>query len=72
MKLAANLSLLYPGLSLPEQRHEPDLTDPAVQAALCSLKSAGYQGWLGCEYRPEADTSAGLTWRASYHALLED
>ncbi|MCC2595814.1 TIM barrel protein [Pusillimonas sp. MFBS29] len=53
------------------QRREPDLTDPAVCAALRSLQSAGYQGWVGCEYHPEADTSTGLAWRKSYQALLE-
>ncbi|HCZ14614.1 MAG TPA: hydroxypyruvate isomerase, partial [Candidatus Accumulibacter sp.] len=26
------------------------------------LDASGYQGWVGCEYRPRAGTSAGLGW----------
>ena len=28
-----------------------------------SIDSLGYGGWIGCEYRPRAGTSAGLGWR---------
>jgi hydroxypyruvate isomerase len=26
----------------------------------------GYKGWIGCEYKPKAGTSAGLGWMHSY------
>jgi hydroxypyruvate isomerase len=26
------------------------------------IDASGYQGWIGCEYRPRGDTSAGLSW----------
>ena len=26
----------------------------------------GYPGWVGCEYRPRADTWGGLSWAAKY------
>ena len=38
-------------------RHEPDQFD---QLAL--LEQLGYDGWVGCEYKPRAGTSAGLRW----------
>ena len=44
------------------QRHEPgtgELDDFRIFAALDAL---GYEGWVGCEYRPRAGTSAGLGW----------
>ena len=27
------------------------------------IDALGYGGWIGCEYRPRAGTSAGLGWR---------
>ena len=26
----------------------------------------GYDGWIGCEYRPKGDTLAGLGWAKRY------
>ncbi|NYT63318.1 TIM barrel protein [Alcaligenaceae bacterium] len=54
----------------PQGRHEPRPNDPPVAAALRTLQQSGYDGWIGCEYIPAGDTSAGLAWRDSYHALL--
>src|SRR5690606_21944105 len=54
----------------PARRQEPDLSDPAVREALMILQASGYAGWVGCEYHPEGDTSAGLGWRAAFDALL--
>lgn len=31
----------------------------------------GYDGWVGCEYRPECDTHAGLGWAADYGIRVE-
>lgn len=55
----------------PNGRHEPDLNDPQVRAALLLLASTGYEGWLGCEYTPVIDAQTGLAWRNDYRALLD-
>ncbi|MEK7738183.1 MAG: hydroxypyruvate isomerase, partial [Pseudomonadota bacterium] len=26
----------------------------------------GYQGWIGCEYKPASNTEAGLGWASAY------
>jgi hydroxypyruvate isomerase len=28
------------------------------------LDAIGYQGWIGCEYKPASNTEAGLGWRS--------
>jgi len=30
------------------------------------IDQLGYEGWVGCEYRPRGKTSAGLGWREPY------
>lgn len=53
--------------SVPE-RHEPgtgELDDGKIFAHLDAL---GYQGYVGCEYRPAGDTAEGLTWLRPYTA----
>jgi hydroxypyruvate isomerase len=30
------------------------------------LDELGYDGWIGCEYRPKAGTDEGLGWFAPY------
>jgi hydroxypyruvate isomerase len=32
------------------------------------IDALGYGGWIGCEYRPRAGTSAGLGWFARHRA----
>ncbi len=32
------------------------------------LDELGYDGWVGCEYKPLASTTAGLAW---FYRLLE-
>src|SRR3989344_2984744 len=44
-------------------RHEPDRGELHYPFLFEMLDALGYSGWVGCEYRPEADTSAGLAWR---------
>ncbi len=49
-------------------RNEPDDTQEINYPALFSLMDElGYQGWVGCEYRPRADTVAGLAWAAPWN-----
>lgn len=47
-------------------RAEPDEGEIAYPAVLARLDELGYPGWVGCEYRPRADTDAGLRWRSAY------
>ncbi len=43
-------------------RHEPDDGEINYRYLLALLDELGYAGWVGCEYRPRAGTSAGLGW----------
>jgi hydroxypyruvate isomerase len=43
-------------------RHEPDRGEINYAYLLDLLDRLGYDGWVGCEYRPAADTLAGLGW----------
>jgi 2-dehydrotetronate isomerase len=44
------------------ERHEPDRGEINVAYLLELLDELGYDGWVGCEYRPAAGTAAGLGW----------
>ncbi len=44
------------------ERHEPDIGEINYPYLFALLDSLGYDGWIGCEYRPRAGTSAGLGW----------
>lgn len=43
-------------------RHEPDEGEIAYGAIFSALDGLGYDGWVGCEYRPRASTDDGLAW----------
>lgn len=43
-------------------RHEPDIGELNLAHLLSVIEELAYDGWIGCEYRPRADTSAGLGW----------
>jgi 2-dehydrotetronate isomerase len=43
-------------------RHEPDRGEVNYDYVLGLLDEIGYRGWVGCEYRPAAETEAGLGW----------
>ena len=45
------------------ERHEPNLGELHYPYLFDVLDTAGYSGWVGCEYRPASGTSAGLGWR---------
>ncbi|MGO4330038.1 2-oxo-tetronate isomerase [Cupriavidus sp. 2TAF22] len=48
------------------ERHEPDLGELNYPYLFEVIDSLGYDGWIGCEYRPRAGTSAGLGWLKPY------
>ncbi len=43
-------------------RAEPDEGEICYPAIFSALADLGYDGWIGCEYRPRGDTDAGLSW----------
>lgn len=43
-------------------RQEPDIGEINYPYLFDLIDGLGYQGWIGCEYRPRAGTSAGLGW----------
>ncbi|WP_147104640.1 2-oxo-tetronate isomerase [Nesterenkonia populi] len=49
-------------------RHEPDLGEVNYAYLFERIDSAGYTGWIGCEYRPAAATAEGLDWFRPYRA----
>lgn len=44
------------------ERHEPDRGEVNYAYLLALFDEVGYDGWIGCEYRPAAETRAGLGW----------
>ena len=44
-------------------RHEPGTGEINFPFLFRHLDELGYGGWIGCEYRPQADTASGLGWR---------
>lgn len=47
-------------------RHEPDSGELDIGYVMKLIDSAGYKGWVGCEYRPAGDTVAGLGWASQW------
>ncbi len=45
-------------------RAEPDEGELSYPAIFRELDTQGYDGWVGCEYRPRAGTDQGLGWLA--------
>lgn len=50
-------------------RHEPGTGEINYRYLLPLLDQLGYQGWIGCEYIPQADTASGLVWRSGHFDL---
>ncbi|MGF1698992.1 hydroxypyruvate isomerase [Photobacterium makurazakiensis] len=48
-------------------RHEPGTGEINYSFVLQHLDSIGYQGWVGCEYKPKTTTLAGLRWLEEYN-----
>lgn len=53
--------------SVPE-RHEPDGGELSYPYVLAALDELGYAGWVGAEYRPAGETTAGLGWLRDFSA----
>jgi hydroxypyruvate isomerase len=43
-------------------RHEPDSGELDIGHVLATIRELGYEGWIGCEYRPKGLTENGLGW----------
>jgi hydroxypyruvate isomerase len=43
-------------------RHEPGTGEINYDFLFRHIDKVGYQGWIGCEYRPATTTEAGLGW----------
>jgi 2-dehydrotetronate isomerase len=44
------------------QRHEPNIGEINYPYLFQLIDELGFKGWIGCEYRPQQGTSAGLAW----------
>ncbi|HEY4998096.1 MAG TPA: 2-oxo-tetronate isomerase, partial [Usitatibacter sp.] len=44
------------------ERHEPDVGEINYPYLFALMDELGYDGWVGCEYRPRRGTSEGLGW----------
>ena len=47
-------------------RHEVDQGELDHHWLLAEFDRLGYEGWVGCEYRPLEGTVAGLQWAERY------
>ena len=45
-----------------DTRAEPDEGDLDYTTVFSALERLGYEGWVGCEYRPRGETGEGLAW----------
>jgi hydroxypyruvate isomerase len=62
----ANLSkIAHIQLSDNPGRNEPGTGEINYMHLFAFIDSIGYQGWIGCEYKPASNTEAGLGWMKS-------
>ena len=47
-------------------RNEPGTGEINYSFLFKHIDQIGYDGWIGCEYKPAATTVAGLGWAAAY------
>jgi hydroxypyruvate isomerase len=47
-------------------RNEPGTGELNYHFLFKFLDEIGYDGWIGCEYKPKTTTEAGLGWRAGH------
>ncbi|MDD1792325.1 hydroxypyruvate isomerase [Enterovibrio sp. ZSDZ42] len=48
-------------------RHEPGTGELNYHFLFKHIDSMGYQGWVGCEYKPATTTQEGLTWLSDHN-----
>ncbi|UAK25902.1 2-oxo-tetronate isomerase [Sphingomonas nostoxanthinifaciens] len=53
-------------------RNEPGSGEINYPWLLARLDALGYDGWVGCEYKPAGDTVAGLGWATPYLHPIRD
>ena len=53
-------------IAAPPDRLEPDAGELNYAWLLPLIDELGYEGWVGCEYRPAAGTEAGLGWARTW------
>lgn len=51
-------------------RAEPDEGEVNYRAIFEALDRLGYEGWVGCEYKPRGDTLEGLRWTEALGVTL--
>ena len=47
-------------------RHEPQHGEVNMAYLFAACDRLGYDGWVGCEYRPKTTVREGLSWAAAY------
>jgi hydroxypyruvate isomerase len=47
-------------------RNEPGTGEINYRFLFSFIDSLGYDGWIGCEYKPKSNTMVGLDWRATH------
>ena len=50
-------------------RHEPGTGEINYRFLFEHLQRIGYQGWIGCEYKPAQDTRSGLAWLKTHNLI---
>jgi hydroxypyruvate isomerase len=50
-------------------RNEPGTGEINYRFLFAHLDRIGYQGWVGCEYKPLTSTTAGLGWMKSHNVI---
>ena len=50
-------------------RNEPGTGEINYRFLFEHLERIGYQGWIGCEYKPATTTAAGLGWMKAHNAI---
>lgn len=51
-------------------RHEPGTGEINYAHLFRRIDDLGYQGWIGCEYKPATSTEAGLGWMKPYRTEI--
>lgn len=53
-------------------RNEPGTGEINYEYLFGFLDKIGYKGWIGCEYKPQKNTTAGLAWMHRYEETHQD